>query len=138
MQRRREVRVIAVAADDDQGLQSPIAEHFGSCPFYVVAVTDGLAIRASRVVANPHVADHAPGSMLGFLRNLGTDVVLVGKVGPAATHDLQSFGIEEVTAMAGRVGDAVRLYLALTAFRDDEESPPASTPRHGGMPPAKA
>jgi predicted Fe-Mo cluster-binding NifX family protein len=121
-----EVHVIAVAADDDQGLGSPVAAHFGRCPFYVVAVTKGLTIRASRVVANPHVADHGPGSMLGFLRDLGANVVLVGKVGPAATHRLEDFGIEEVTARAVRVGDAVRLYLALAAQKDEAKNPSTS------------
>ena len=121
--RRHEVRVLAVAANSAAGLTSTVTDHFGRCPFYVVVVTEGTELRAARVVANPHVADHAPGSMLPFLRNLGADVILVGKVGPGATHRLRRFEIAEVTGLAGRIGDAVGEYLRRTSLGRSAESP---------------
>ncbi|HEY3355240.1 MAG TPA: NifB/NifX family molybdenum-iron cluster-binding protein [Polyangia bacterium] len=125
----RAVRVIAVAARDGAGLESLVAEHFGRCPFYVVVVTAGTVIRAARVTANPHVADQAPGTMLRFLRDLGADVVIVGAVGPSATHDLRRCAITEVTGAAGRVVDAVGAYLRGAARAGHATSSAAGTPR---------
>jgi predicted Fe-Mo cluster-binding NifX family protein len=106
-----DARVIAVALADGQGLESTIAPHYGRCPFYLVAVTEGPAIRATRLVPNPLAADDQPGDMLAFLRRLGADVVVTGAVGPGATNRLARFGIEEVTGRRGRVTDALAAYL---------------------------
>jgi predicted Fe-Mo cluster-binding NifX family protein len=115
------VRVLAVAADGPQGRESTVADHFGRCPFYVVMVARGTEVRALRVVANPHVADHGPGSMLSFLRNLGADVVLAGKLGPGATHRLGRFGIKEVTGVAGNVVDVAGAYLCRISHEGGED-----------------
>ena len=109
------VRVFAVAAENGSGLASPVAAHFGRCPFYVVVVTKDAEIRAARAVENPFVQSHAPGEMIGFLRNLGTDTVVVGKEGPGATHCLQRFGIDEEVGASGSVADAVGEQLASRA-----------------------
>jgi predicted Fe-Mo cluster-binding NifX family protein len=114
------VHVLAVAADGPQGRESTVAPHFGLSPFYVVMVARGTEVRSLRVVANPHVADHGPGSMVSFWRNLGADVVLAGKLGPGATHRLGHFGIREVTGVAGNVVDAVGEYLRRISHESGE------------------
>jgi hypothetical protein len=54
-------RNIAVAAEDEAGLDGRVAGHFGRCRAYVVVEIVGDEIRGSRVVVNPHVETHQPG-----------------------------------------------------------------------------
>jgi predicted Fe-Mo cluster-binding NifX family protein len=104
--------VIAIAVDDADGVESAVASHYGRCPFYLVAVTTGQEVQATRIVPNPFAWGDEPGDMLGFLRSTGADVVIVGSVGLGATNRLERFDIEEVTGASGRARDALAAYLA--------------------------
>jgi predicted Fe-Mo cluster-binding NifX family protein len=105
------VRVVAVAAEDPSGLASTVASHYGRCPFYLVAITKGRHICATRVVSNPFSGGDQPGDMLEFFRSLGADVMLSGAERASATNHLVRFGIEEVAGARGRIEDALNAYL---------------------------
>jgi predicted Fe-Mo cluster-binding NifX family protein len=60
-----EERLIAVAAEDDRGLDGEIGAHFGRCPYYVLVETDDTTVTGSRVVANPYFDVHRRGSCRG-------------------------------------------------------------------------
>jgi predicted Fe-Mo cluster-binding NifX family protein len=104
-------RNIAVAAEDESGLDGQVAGHFGRCPAYVVVETVGDEIRGSRVVANPHVDTHQPGQVPRFIQGLGVDVILAGGMGPRAVSMFSQFGIDVATGLTGRVRDVVSGYL---------------------------
>lgn len=106
-----QVRRIAVAADDETGLDGQMAGHFGRCRAYVVVETVEGRIRGSRVVPNPHVEAHQPGQVPRFIQGLGVDAILAGGMGPRAVNMLSQFGIDVATGLTGRVCDVVGGYL---------------------------
>ena len=102
---------IAIASQDDRGLDSEVSAHFGRCPFYVlVAVRDG-ALEKIRVVRNPYFGVHQPGVMPSFLQEQGADVVLTGAMDSQAIVMFNGRGIEVATGAIGTVGSALDAYL---------------------------
>jgi len=49
MKRRKNV-IIAVATEDDRGLDATLSQHFGRCPYYVVVSTDGDEVTEVKTV----------------------------------------------------------------------------------------
>jgi ATP-binding protein involved in chromosome partitioning len=102
---------IAIAAEDDKGLDGQVSMHFGRCPYYVMAeVKDGKVI-GSRVEKNEHFGNHQPGQMPVYIRDLGANVILAGGMGPRAVDMFHSFGIEVATGAVGNVGKVLDAYL---------------------------
>ena len=102
---------IAVAAEDEAGLDGQVAGHFGRCAAYVVVETSGEDIRSGRVVPNPHAQAHQPGQMPRFIQGLGVDAILAGGMGPRAINMFSQYGIDVATGVTGRVRDVVGSYL---------------------------
>jgi predicted Fe-Mo cluster-binding NifX family protein len=106
-----QTRSIAIATEDETGLDGRVAGHFGRCRAYVVVEAVGDEIRGSRVVPNPHVETHQPGEVPRFIQGLGVDAILAGGMGPRAVSMFSQFGIDVATGFAGRVRDVVSGYL---------------------------
>ncbi len=106
-----ELRTIAVASEDDRGLEGEVSAHFGRCPYYTLVRVDGREIRDVRVATNPNFDSHQPGAMPVFIRDLGANVILAGGMGPRAVQMFQHFGIEVATGAIGRVGAVLDAYL---------------------------
>ncbi len=102
---------IAVAVDDDGGLDAVVSQHFGHCVgFVVVEVRDG-EIASSRMETNPFAQAHQPGALPKVIRGLGVHVLLAGGMGVKAQAMLANFGVDVATGAQGRVRDAVQGYL---------------------------
>ncbi len=101
---------IAVACEDDSGLEGEVSAHFGRCPYYAVVAMEGRWIKGYRVEENPYFGRHQPGQVPRFLHSLGADVILAGGMGPRAIDMFRGFGIDVVTGVAGKVGEAVDAY----------------------------
>lgn len=106
------MKLIAVASEDHQGLQGRVGSHFGRCPHYTLVEVEGERIVGHRVANNPNMKQHRPGAMPQFIRSLGADVILAGGMGPRAVDMFQRFGIEVVTGASGEVSEVVRAYLS--------------------------
>ncbi len=101
---------IVVSSEDDSGLESPVAGHFGRCPFFVVAEV-GDDVGETRVVSNPFHGSHRPGAVPGLVRDMGADVMIAGGMGARAVGMFESAGIRCVTGASGTVGSAIRDFL---------------------------
>ncbi len=102
---------IAVAVEDDKGLEGQVSMHFGRCPYYVLADVEKDKVVGHRVEENTHFGNHQPGQMPVFIRDLGADVILAGGMGPRAIDMFQGFGIEVATGAVGNVGKVLDAYL---------------------------
>ncbi len=109
---------LAVPCEDDGGLDSRVASHFGRARYYVLVDAEGGGVSSARVVRVPF-EEHGPGDLPNFLRSLGVDVVLAYGMGPRAQRFFSEMGIRVVTGAAGRVGDVVSAFLA-GSLRVDE------------------
>ena len=107
-----EKRLVAVAADDDRGLESEVSHHFGRCPYYVIAETGDGGIGAVRVAANPYFSDHSPGKVPLFIKSQGVSVMIAGGMGWRAKEIFDHHGIEVATGALGSVRRALEEYLA--------------------------
>jgi predicted Fe-Mo cluster-binding NifX family protein len=106
-----EERLIAVAAEDDRGLEGEVGAHFGRCPYYLLVDTDDQTVTGSRVVANPYFEVHRPGVMPRFIRDLGSNVIIAGGMGPKAIEMFHDFGIDVATGATGSVSTVLGSYL---------------------------
>ncbi len=102
---------VAIAAEDDKGLDGQVSMHFGRCPYYVVAEVEDGKIIGSRIEQNTHFGNHQPGQMPTFIRDLGANVILAGGMGPKAVDMFRGFGIEVATGAVGNVGKVLDAYL---------------------------
>ena len=106
-----ESKLVAIAAEDDRGLEAEVSAHFGRCPYYVmVEVQDGQPGEAS-VLRNPFFEAHQPGVLPGFLHKQGANVILAGGMGPRAVNMFYGHGIEVATGAIGNAGKVLDAYL---------------------------
>jgi predicted Fe-Mo cluster-binding NifX family protein len=103
---------IAVAAEDDGGLEANVSAHFGRCPYYTMVDVEGDKIALSYKVENPFYGAHGnPGQVPSFIRDQGAHVIIAGGMGQRAVGFFEQFGIEAVTGAAGKVEAVVEAYL---------------------------
>lgn len=104
-------KLIAVASDDDQGLDGQVCAHFGHCPAFTIVEVVGGKITGAQVVGNPHAQGHAPGTLPEYVQSLGAKVILAGGMGGRAVTFFQQYGIEACAGYQGAVRQAVEAYL---------------------------
>jgi len=102
---------IAVTAMTDQGLDAPIAQHFGHAPFFVLLDVDAAEVSSVESLPNPFLEGHQPGQIPQFINEQRAEVMLSGGMGGRAIQFFEQFGIAPVSGAAGTVGQAVADYL---------------------------
>jgi len=103
---------IAVATDDEMGLDAVLSHHFGRCPYYIVVDVDDKEIKDVKAVKNPFYESHGQtGEVPNFIHSLGADVIIAGGMGPKAIGIFQQLGIQAVTGASGIVGDVIKSYI---------------------------
>lgn len=105
---------IAVTAETDQGLDSPVAQHFGRAPYFVLAELEDGAVRAVEVLANPFATAHEPGQIPDFIRRQGARAMIGGGMGGRAIAFFNDAGVATATGASGTVGEALRAYASGT------------------------
>ncbi|MBN1433691.1 NifB/NifX family molybdenum-iron cluster-binding protein [Candidatus Fermentibacterales bacterium] len=103
--------LVAVPSESDEGLESPVAEHFGRCPFFTMVEIENGEIGAVSSLSNPFYASHSPGEVPMLLERSGARVILAGGMGRRAMALFSEFGIESSTGASGTVGQTVRAFL---------------------------
>ena len=119
---------IAVSSEQNQGLESVAAHHFGRCPYYVIVDVDDHNITAVESIANPYYQAHRPGQVPAFIRDQGVDMMVAGGMGRRAIARFQQYGIEAYTGAAGTVRRALEQALG---GQLEEAEPCASHDNHG-------
>jgi len=103
---------IAFAAEENKGLESRIAYHFGRCPYYVFVEIEGDKIKSVETKENPYFNNHAPGVVPEFIASQGAKVIIAGGMGPRAIDWFNRLGVQPLTGISGIVRDALNDYLA--------------------------
>jgi len=103
---------IALATDDNMGLDAVLSHHFGRCPYYIVVDFDDKEIKDVKAVKNPFYESHGQtGEVPNFINSLGADVIIAGGMGPKAIGFFQQIGIQAFTGASGIVGDVIKSYM---------------------------
>ena len=101
---------IAVSAENDNGLESTVAQHFGRCPFYILIDIEDGEVKAVQGVKNPHFESHQPGMVPGFINDQKVNVMISGGMGKRALQFFEEFGVGTATGAAGTVEKALVAY----------------------------
>jgi predicted Fe-Mo cluster-binding NifX family protein len=107
----KEMKKIALASENDSGLEGTLSAHFGRCPFYTFVTVDGDQILGHEVVRNPYFPNHQPGVIPQFIHSQGAHVMIAGGMGPRAINFFTELGIDVATGAQGKVRDVVEAYL---------------------------
>lgn len=102
---------IVVTAQTDQGLNAPVAQHFGHAPFFTIVDADAAEVSAVQTVANPFLEGHQPGQIPGYVHELGGEVMLSGGMGGRAIAFFNQFGIAAATGATGSVAESIAAFL---------------------------
>ena len=102
---------IAVSAESDRGLESPVSAHFGRCPYFALIEVEGETVREVRTIANPHFGNHQPGQIPAFIHEQGADVMVSGGMGAGAISYFQGYGVAVATGASGTVGESLARFL---------------------------
>ena len=102
---------IAVTAENNNGLDSVVAHHFGHAPFFILVDVEDSEVIAAQSVANPFINGHAPGQVPGFIKEQNADVMLSGGMGGRAIQFFEQVGIKAATGATGTVRQALENYF---------------------------
>jgi predicted Fe-Mo cluster-binding NifX family protein len=102
---------IAVTAQTDQGLEAPVAQHFGHAQFFVLLDVDAAEVTSVETMPNPFAEAHQPGQVPQFISEQRAEVMLSGGMGGRAIEFFKQYGITPASGAAGTVGEAVGAYL---------------------------
>jgi len=94
---------IAVTAENNNGLDSTVAQHFGHAPFFILVDVENGEVSASQGLANPFAENHQPGQVPGFIKSQNADVMLSGGMGGRAIQFFEQAGIKTATGADGTV-----------------------------------
>ena len=102
---------IIIPAEDQNGLNARLAEHFGRAPYYAVVDFDEKGEVANvKTVAN--VSEHAGGA--GYAHDhiveLKPNAIIVYGMGPRGLSTFQSAGVAVLKANANTVSEVVAAY----------------------------
>lgn len=116
---------IAIASEDQTGLEARVGQHFGRCPAYTLVDVAGGEVTSFEVLANPFVQGHGPGDVPAFIAGTRAQVMLTGGIGHRAIAFFGQHGIEVSAGHTGTVEEAVAAWIGGTA------GGPASCGGHG-------
>ena len=126
---------IAFASEENKGLESRMAYHFGRCPYYVFVEVENGQIKSVETKQNPYFNSHAPGVVPEFIASQGAKVIIAGGMGPRAIDLFNRLGVQPITGVSGVVRDVLNDYLAgklADAEPCDEHREGGRYGRHGG------
>jgi len=90
-------------------LEDEVDPRFGRCPYFIIIDPDTMEFEALDN-ASAMAAGGAGISSGQTIANKGAEVVLTGNCGPNAYQVLASSGLQVITGVSGKIGDAVQAY----------------------------
>jgi len=92
-------------------LDAEVDPRFGRCQYFVVIDPETMEFEALEN-SNAMAAGGAGITTAQMVANKGVGVVLTGNCGPNAYQTLSAAGVQVITGVVGRIGDAVEAYKA--------------------------
>jgi predicted Fe-Mo cluster-binding NifX family protein len=102
---------IAISVENENGLDSNIAQHFGRSPFFAFVDLEGEEVKSVEVIPNPFISGHTHGQVPTFINERSANVMISGGMGRGAVNFFGQFGIETATGAAGTVQQTLAKYF---------------------------
>ncbi|MBT3315596.1 MAG: NifB/NifX family molybdenum-iron cluster-binding protein [Anaerolineae bacterium] len=119
---------IAITAENSDGLNSAVAQHFGRAPYFILVDVEKEEITETNAIPNPFAAKHEPGQVPDFIRDQGAKVMVSGGMGGRAIQFFEQAGIEVATGARGTVRQALEKFFGGELA---EAAPCAESVEHG-------
>lgn len=103
---------IAVTADEDRGLESPVGQHLGRSAYITFVDVEQGEFFEVDVRPNPQCQGHQHGAVPAFVRDEGAQVMISGGMGRHANALFERYGIQRASGASGTVRQAIEDYLA--------------------------
>lgn len=103
---------IAVAAGENQGLQSEISYHLKRSTFIVLVDVDNEEYSNVKSIENPFIHLRNAKDMPAFFSNHGIEVFIAGGMGSGAIDFFNKIDVTAVGGASGSVKNALRQYFA--------------------------
>ncbi|HTY90341.1 MAG TPA: NifB/NifX family molybdenum-iron cluster-binding protein [Methanocella sp.] len=103
---------IAIPINDEKGLNSPVADNYSKCKFFLLAESDGNKITALEAMpsAVPEEAKGVKGAMAFVLAGKGVQAVILGKIAEKERLSLVGNNIRVFLGASGTARDAIKQY----------------------------
>ncbi len=102
---------VVIPTEDQNGLNSRLAEHFGRAPYYAVIEFDEKG-EISNVKTVPNIGEHAGG--VGYshdnILELKPNAIIVYGMGPRGLNSFQNAGVAILKANANTVSEVAAAY----------------------------
>jgi len=89
-------------------MRSPVFNHFGSAPLFVIIDSNTYAVTTIRNVDRNHI--HGQCQPSAVFNGITVDAVIVGGIGSGALRKLRNQGIQVLKAAPGTVGENLKLF----------------------------
>lgn len=101
---------LIVATENQDGINAPLAEHFGRAPYFTIVELDNNEVSNVSIVKN--VSEHVggTGSPHDYITQLQPKALIVYGMGPRGIMAFQSAGIEVLKAIGSTVKEVVEAY----------------------------
>ncbi len=101
---------LIVATENQDGINAPLAEHFGRAPYFTIVELDNNEVSNVSTVKN--VSEHVggTGSPHDYITQLQPKALIVYGMGPRGIMAFQSAGIEVLKASGSTVKEVVEAY----------------------------
>ena len=102
---------IAITAENNNGLESTVAQHFGHAPFFIFVDVENGEVTTTNGMANPFADAHQPGQIPNFIHSQNVNVILSGGMGGRAIQFFEQLNVHAATGARGTVREALKNYL---------------------------
>jgi len=102
---------IAFASEEDKGLESMLAHHFGRCPYYVFVDVEDEKVKKVEVKKNPFFEKHDAGVVPNFIAEQKADIIIAGGMGPKAIEWFKELGVKPITTEPKKITQILKDYL---------------------------
>ena len=103
---------IAFASEENKGLESMLAQHFGKCSHYVFVELEDKKIISVVVKKNPFFNQHEQGEVPKFIAKEKANIIIAGGMGSKAIEWFEKLGVESITTKPKKIKNVLSDYFA--------------------------
>ena len=99
---------LCLPVTENNGIKSPVSEHFGSAPFFMIVDTDTLECTAITNTNSEHA--HGMCQPLSVLSAYQFDGIVVGGIGTGALNKLRASNIKVFKTSQNNITETIKAY----------------------------
>lgn len=109
--------IVALPVSNDNGLKSEISLHFGKTEYFAfVEIKDGKIVKFT-IKKNPYT-EHGVGDLPRFVKENNADMIIAYGMGERAIDFFNSYGIDVITGVSGKIEDILNSLVNNTLIPD--------------------